>query len=120
MRGVALAEEDASPHRAGTCGAFVSGALLFAADVETFWYSRVFWLKGALNVVLLINGVLLLRVERLAQQVTQASVSRWSSASAAGTERTHLELTSVINRKTGDLHHPLSDRFRHRCVGGAR
>jgi hypothetical protein len=46
----------------------LSGVLLFAADVETFLYSRVFWLKMGLMVLLLINGALLLRGERLVRR----------------------------------------------------
>jgi hypothetical protein len=38
----------------------ISGLLLVAADVETFLYSRIFWLKMGLMVLLLINGALLL------------------------------------------------------------
>jgi hypothetical protein len=47
---------------------FASGALLFAADVGTYLYSKVFWLKMALIVLLLINGALLLRGEREVQR----------------------------------------------------
>ena len=43
-------------------------ALLFAADVETFLYSRMFWLKMALLGLLLCNGALLLRGERRVQR----------------------------------------------------
>jgi len=46
----------------------MSGVLLFGADVETFLYSRIFWLKMGLMVLLLINGLLLLRGERQAQR----------------------------------------------------
>lgn len=38
----------------------ISGLLLFAADVETFLNSRIFWLKMGLMVLLLINSALLL------------------------------------------------------------
>ncbi len=36
----------------------ISGLLLFGADVQTFLYSRIFWLKMGLLVLLLCNGVL--------------------------------------------------------------
>ena len=52
----------------------VSGALLFAADVETYLYSRVFWLKMALIVLLLVNGGLRLRGER---QVKRGVPGAW-------------------------------------------
>lgn len=42
---------------------FISGLLLAAADVETFATSWIFWLKMGLVVLLLVNGVLLLRTE---------------------------------------------------------
>ena len=44
----------------------VSGLLLFAADVDTFLYSRVFWLKMILMALLLANGALLASIERQA------------------------------------------------------
>jgi hypothetical protein len=46
----------------------VSGLLLFGADVQTFLYSRVFWLKMGLMALLLINGFLLLKGERRVQR----------------------------------------------------
>ena len=53
----------------------MSGLLLFAADVETFLYSRVFWLKMGLMVLLLLNGLLLLRGER---QVRRGLPGAWA------------------------------------------
>lgn len=44
----------------------VSGFLLFASDFETFLYSRFFWIKMGLVVLLMVNGVLLMRAERRA------------------------------------------------------
>lgn len=52
-----------------------SGLLLFAADVETFLYSRVFWLKMGLMVLLLANGALLLLRER---QVKRGAARAWT------------------------------------------
>jgi hypothetical protein len=67
----------------GLVALFVSGVLLFAADVGTFWYSRVFWLKMALISVLLVNGVLLLRVERQAHQGDARAWARLHYTAAA-------------------------------------
>jgi uncharacterized membrane protein len=46
----------------------ISGVLLFAADVETYLYSRIFWIKIGLMVLLLANGALLLVGERQANR----------------------------------------------------
>ena len=43
-----------------------SGLLLFASDVETFLYSRFFWIKMGLVVLLMANGLTLWRAERRA------------------------------------------------------
>jgi hypothetical protein len=48
----------------GLIALVVSGVLLFAADVDTFLSSRIFWMKMGLMVALLVNGVLLVRTER--------------------------------------------------------
>jgi F0F1-type ATP synthase membrane subunit c/vacuolar-type H+-ATPase subunit K len=53
----------------------MSGLLLFGADVQTFLYSRIFWLKMGLMVLLLINGLLLLRGER---QVRRGEPHTWA------------------------------------------
>jgi hypothetical protein len=52
----------------GLAALFVSGLLLFAADVETFLYSRIFWLKMGLIVALLINGAALRHSDRRVQR----------------------------------------------------
>jgi hypothetical protein len=46
----------------------ISGLLLFAADVETFLYSRVFWTKMSLVALLLVNGAVLTSAERRANR----------------------------------------------------
>jgi uncharacterized membrane protein len=60
---------------AGLIALGVSGVLLFAADVETYIASRVFWLKMGLLTVLVINGVRLLVDERRA---TNGEMRAWS------------------------------------------
>ena len=59
----------------GLVALFVSGLLLFVTDVETFWYSRIFWLKMALIVLLLVNGGLLMLVER---QASRGDARAWA------------------------------------------
>jgi hypothetical protein len=59
----------------GLVALVISGLLLLAADVATFLYSRVFWLKMVLMVLLLINGALLLLGER---QVKRGEPRAWA------------------------------------------
>jgi len=49
---------------AGLAGVIVSGLLLFAADIETYAQSRLFWIKMGMVAALMINGALLVRVGR--------------------------------------------------------
>jgi hypothetical protein len=61
----------AGTHRivvAGLSLIVVSGLLLFASDLETFLYSRVFWIKMSLVVLLLVNGAVLTSAERRASR----------------------------------------------------
>ncbi|HZR23261.1 MAG TPA: DUF6644 family protein [Vicinamibacterales bacterium] len=51
----------------------ISGVLMLAADVDTFLYSRVFWLKMAFFALLLGNGVVLTRAERRALDGDEAA-----------------------------------------------
>jgi uncharacterized membrane protein len=50
----------------GLVAVMVSGVLLFAADVDTYLVSRLFWTKMALVVLLMINGLALTAAERRA------------------------------------------------------
>jgi uncharacterized membrane protein len=50
-----------------------SGLLLFASDFDTFLYSRFFWIKMALVVLLMVNGLVLRRAERRALSGDRAS-----------------------------------------------
>ena len=64
-----LLEMVASSHRvviASLAAIIASGVLLFASDVDTFLYSRVFWLKMTLVMTLLSNGAALQRGEHRA------------------------------------------------------
>ena len=49
----------------------VSGLLLLASDLETYWGSPIYWLKMALVAALLVNGA---RMQRVEQKVTLESV----------------------------------------------
>ena len=44
---------------------FLSGAAMFLSDVETFWDTRVFWVKMGLVALLLLNGLVMRQAERL-------------------------------------------------------
>ena len=54
-----------SAHRvvlAGLAAVMISGALLMAADFDTFLHSRIFWIKMGLVALLLLNGAVLARL----------------------------------------------------------
>ena len=80
---------------AGLFALVLSGALLFAADAETFMYSRIFWLKMALMGTLVFNGVMMLAGERKVQRgdarawrelhnIAAASLVLWFLTTLAG------------------------------------
>jgi hypothetical protein len=58
----------------GVVALTVSGLLLFAADVDTFLTSKIFWLKITLFVALLFNGAMMQRGER---QVLRDEEGAW-------------------------------------------
>jgi hypothetical protein len=45
---------------------FLSGAAMFLSDLETFWDTKVFWVKMGLVALLLLNGLVMQHAERLA------------------------------------------------------
>jgi uncharacterized membrane protein len=51
----------------GLASIVISGLLLFASDFDTFLYSKLFWTKMGLVLLLLANGTLLVRAERQAK-----------------------------------------------------
>jgi hypothetical protein len=72
-----------------------SGLLLFAADVDTYWVSRVFWIKIALIALLVLNGLALMWSERRAsggdssawttlRWTATASITLWMLTTLAG------------------------------------
>jgi hypothetical protein len=62
----------------------ISGLLLFAADVDTFWSSRVFWIKMTLIALLVVNGAALMRSERRASagEASAWRTLRWTAAAS--------------------------------------
>jgi hypothetical protein len=60
---------------AGLVALGASGALLLAADADTYLHSRIFWTKVALMALLVVNGVLMLGGER---QVRRGDPRAWS------------------------------------------
>jgi len=62
----------------------VSGLLLFAADVDTFWASRVFWIKIGLIALLVANGIALMWSERRASSGDTSAwrTLRWTAAAS--------------------------------------
>jgi len=54
---------------AGLALLFVSGAAMLLSDLETFWDTRVFWIKMGIVALLLLNGLFMQRAERLAALV---------------------------------------------------
>jgi uncharacterized membrane protein len=57
----------------------VSGLLLFASDLETYWGSPIFWVKMALVAGLLVNGAQMQRVERKATLESVVSSAQWGA-----------------------------------------
>ena len=86
---------------AGLAVILASGLLMFAADVDTFLYSRVFWIKMALIVLLLANGAAVTAAGRRASRgdenawrrlrlTAMTSVALWLSITFAGVALTNV------------------------------
>lgn len=74
-------EELRAAHRLVVIGlglSVVTGVLLFAADLETYFGSWIYWTKMALIVTLLLNGYLMTRVEsRISSTPNAADDAGW-------------------------------------------
>jgi hypothetical protein len=81
---------------AGLVAVVTSGVLLFAADLDTYLVSRLFWTKMVLVVLLMINGLALAAAERRAAAghdaswgtlywTAIASLALWSLTTLTGT-----------------------------------
>ncbi len=84
----------------GLVAVMASGVLLFAADVDTYIASRLFWTKMALVALLMINGVVLTRAEQRAAGGDGGSwgTLRWTAiASLALWFLTTLTGTGLLN-----------------------
>jgi hypothetical protein len=68
---------------AGLTAIVLSGVLLFAADVDTYLYSRVYWLKMTLVLLLIVNGAWLWRGERAARDGDPRAWARLRAAATA-------------------------------------
>jgi len=80
---------------AGLVAVILSGVLLFAADVDTYSVSRIFWMKMGMVAALMINGALLVRVGRdgrapdpdlrtALRRMTMVSMALWFLTTLAG------------------------------------
>jgi hypothetical protein len=54
-----------------------SGLLLVTSDIETFWGSWIYWVKMTLVVLLLINGLVMTRIERALEADASDSSPNW-------------------------------------------
>ncbi len=59
--------------------ALISGLLLLAADVDTFFGSWIFWVKMAMIVVLLANGAFMMRAEKALAVDSRVESPGWAA-----------------------------------------
>lgn len=87
-------EELRGAHRMVLVGiglSFLTGLLLFAADVETYFASWIFWTKLGLIALLLLNGFVMTRLEsRVASTPNAADDAAWRALRATAAVSTLL------------------------------
>jgi uncharacterized membrane protein len=76
--------------------AFVTGALLFLADVETFATSIAFWIKMALVALLLVNGLLMTRYESALRRSSPGEAVPWGRLRATAVASAVLWLATLF------------------------
>ena len=70
----------ASAHRivlTGLALSAVSGVLLFTADIETFYTSRIWWTKATMIMLLLANGYMMTRTEARIRATPERADAGW-------------------------------------------
>jgi uncharacterized membrane protein len=73
-------DELAAAHRfvlRGLALSFVTGVLLFTADIETYFSAGIYWVKMTLVVLLLVNGYVMTRTERRIRGLSD-STAAWA------------------------------------------
>ncbi len=68
-----------TPVLIGLAATAVSGVLMFAADLQTFATSWVFWTKMALLLLLMLNGLGMMRAEQRARQPAGGGPAPWKA-----------------------------------------
>ncbi|MEO7966834.1 MAG: hypothetical protein ABIT38_23290 [Gemmatimonadaceae bacterium] len=79
---------------------FLSGLALTAADLETFLASPVYWIKGGVIVLLLINGLWMTRTEGALRASPNATIDvvsrRWRALRLAALSSLVLWMTTLV------------------------
>jgi hypothetical protein len=75
-------KELAATHRwviTGLVLVVISGVALLASDIETFWGSWIYWLKMLLVALLLVNGLVMTRIEAALEADPNESSPKWNT-----------------------------------------
>jgi hypothetical protein len=89
----------AGVHRAvvgGIALSLITGLLLFAADVELFFGSWIFWIKMSMIALLLANGYVMTRAERSLRASADDDSPAWSRLRRAAVTSTVLWYTITL------------------------